>query len=60
MGLHGSCLAHNTLMVASVGGLEGEVMQLLVGLAVVIVVSHQGCNSHVNHSRSATDIIGQL
>ena len=59
MGLHGSCLAHNTLMVASVG-VEGEVMQLLVGLAVVIVVSHQCCNRHVNLSRSATDIIGQL
>ena len=58
-GLHGSCLAHNTLIVASVG-VEGEVMQLLVGQAVVIVVSHQCCNRHVTLSHITTDIIGQL
>ena len=58
-GLYCSCLSHNTLMVANVA-VEGEVMQRLVGLAVFIVVSHQRYNRHVNYSRSATDIIGQL
>ena len=50
MGLHGSCLTNNTMMVASVG-VEGEVLQLLVGRAVATVLSHQ-CFKSPCHSQS--------
>ena len=48
------------MMVARMG-VEGEVVQLLVGLALVFVVSHQFLNHHVTpHCRGTTVTIGQL